>query len=167
MSCTGAHGGCMSNNCRSPRTFNNRSTHNSFLLSLHPESSLGWRSTVHNLLLSKVVILSSPFPPHECQLMGRFPYFQKMGGESSCTDTCLPCSSVFYIYILQTMSVHLHLNVNTECLRKRLSLFSSEDLHKEVCLCTHCRSIGIAYTGSAFCLAETDLLHQDIHRQQS
>lgn len=71
------------------------------------------------------------------------------------------------LYILQTMSVYLHLNVNTECLRKRLSLFSSEDLHKEVCLCMHCRSIGIAHTGSAFCLAETDLLHQDIHKQQS
>lgn len=86
-----------------------------------PERSLVWRPTVHNFFSSKPVILSSPLTPHECRLIGRFTCFQKMGGESSCPDTCLSCSSIRYI--LQTLSVYLHVNMNTECSHKRLALF--------------------------------------------
>lgn len=88
VSCTGAHGGCMSNNCRSLRTSNNRKAQNSFLLllPLHPKA---WRFSGLKVNSSQLVL------PHECQLTGRFTYLQKMGGESSCTDTCLTSSSVF------------------------------------------------------------------------
>lgn len=85
-SCAGTYGGCMRNNCRSLRTSNNRKAPNSFPLPLHPRASK----------LSGLKVNSSQLVlPHECQLTGRSAYLRKMGGESSCTDTCLTCSSVF------------------------------------------------------------------------
>lgn len=100
VSCTGPHRGCMSNNCRPPRPSNNRSTQNS-LLPLQPRvwKLSGLKGNSSQPVLQQSCDIKFTFLPRECQLISRFAYFQKMGGESSCTDTCLPCSSGFFIYI--------------------------------------------------------------------
>lgn len=74
--------------CRSLRTSNKRKAHNSFLLFL-PLHQKVWKFSGLKVSSSQLVL------SHECQLTGRFIYLQKTGGESSCTDTWLTCSSVF------------------------------------------------------------------------
>lgn len=159
VSCTDAHGGCWSNNCRALRTSNDRRAPNSFLLllPLHPKA---WKFSGLKVNSSQLVL------PHEYQLTGRFTYLLKMGGESSCTDTCLTSfTSVFflikiYIYIPTYIYIYYKLSQFISIWTWMQNAYVTAS-----CFVYHRRAVRELYepqhTGSAFCLAETDLLHEN------
>lgn len=125
MSCTGAQGGCTSDNRRSAKlqTTEIHTTVSFSPSTQEPERSLDWRS-IHNLvsqLENKLTFSPSRMSAHWQVWL----FSENASGEQLHRHLI----TLFQWYILQTLSVYLQLNVNAEFLHKWHSQFGTEDLH--------------------------------------